>query len=596
MKLFAFDAAGEELFPVTLGSEIARGGAGSIHLTSTLPDEVAKIYHNTHGMDYEAKLNAMLNRQPKLKPISHAGVSVPQLTWPTTILKDNKGDFAGYTMPKLDFGNTVALESFLQRKMRSVKGLPEIYGYRVSLAYNLASVVAELHRLNHHIIDFKPMNCRVSRNIWSLTLLDCDGFSINLGGGRRFPAGQFTPEYIAPESGNDPAKLGEAQDLFALGVIVFRMLNNGLHPFQPGSVKNGSLKPIQEMINRGYYAYGGNSSYAPHPMSMFDFFPSELKGAFEKSFNSVSRTTANEWVGLLGDYADPSNSKLKECPNNPEHAKFTHICGMCRVEGRRRSPLKKNRQNKKTNLQKNKGASKSTRTFKQRMQSTVQATRGAAKQVLPAHQIARVFQQKTAKTPPAARVKPSQNPTSSYWLGWRLAAAIGFLIAAACLPSSSNPIEYRALLITFAATGVLWDFFARLVNELPGEEDQILLMSLPILVASTLTAAWACGRLGYSIAEWWSNYDIGAAMIGLVISVFLAVSKKGVAIAIAVLIWLGLLVQLANLILFAIIFLAAGFVYLVILYALPSENRGEAVLISIGAISFYAVEQVILSA
>lgn len=56
------------------------------------------------------------------------------------------------------------------------------------------------------------------------------------GGGERFPAGQFTAEYLAPEfqkTGKVPEKQEEWQDRFALAVILFQLLNFGLHPYIP---------------------------------------------------------------------------------------------------------------------------------------------------------------------------------------------------------------------------------------------------------------------------------------------------------------------------------------------------------------------------
>lgn len=52
-------------------------------------------------------------------------------------------------------------------------------------------------------------------------------------------------------------EMGEEQDKFALAVMIFKLLNNGIHPFSGVPRKNdGEMLTIQNRIEEYHYAYG----------------------------------------------------------------------------------------------------------------------------------------------------------------------------------------------------------------------------------------------------------------------------------------------------------------------------------------------------
>jgi eukaryotic-like serine/threonine-protein kinase len=321
---------------VRVGPRFAGGAAGDIHRLPDVRGQVLKLYKtNSLRNLYAAKLEAMLDRRPKLLSSKAVNKNFPQLAWPVSIAEDKKRQFLGFSMPEIDFDNSVSLERMLQRRMREVSGLPTYYGYRFLAAHNVALSVAALHKIGHHVIDLKPINCRLHPGKMLISILDCDGFSIKGGDGNRFHANQFTPEYIAPEaSQNKPNELGEKQDLFALAVIIFRLLNNGLHPFQARLPKGLGGGTIQEMINANYYAYSSKnqSNCLPARQSVHESFPDELRGMFDQAFMCSVRPTAAKWRDILREYADPSAGKLIRCAEKPEeHAYFDENkgCGWC---------------------------------------------------------------------------------------------------------------------------------------------------------------------------------------------------------------------------------------------------------------------------
>ena len=316
------------------GDRIAGGAAGDIY--SIVDDEahLAKVFRSpSDRLKYEKKIEEMLTHAPALTPISQGGYTHHQLSWPNAICRDSNGDFIGYRMPRIHLEKSENLERLMQTKMRRIAGLPEFYGYRVTCAANLAGVINEVHKAGHCIIDLKPANIQFYKDNMYVSLLDCDGFRISGNGPNVFPAYQYTKEYIAPEATQlRPEDLGFEQDNFALAVIIFRLLNNGIHPFQ-AAMKRKQLT-IQAMVERKSYAYGykGANNLIPSKMSIHRSFPSEIREKFDRAFTSSKRPTAKEWFETLRDFGDPKSGKLVRCEQNLEHAHFGIGCGLCKVE------------------------------------------------------------------------------------------------------------------------------------------------------------------------------------------------------------------------------------------------------------------------
>jgi len=322
---------------ITAGKLIKSGGAGNIHLCEDHPDTVLKLYKNEKDLGlYEHKLRSMLESPPLLKTWEASAEEVPMMTWPLALVLDDKGAFVGYQMPLMNLANTVSLERFMQRRMRKHEGLSDFYGHRIEVARNLSRLIEVLHQKGHFVIDLKPQNCVLHRTTFLLTMLDCDGFKITSEKGEVYPAHQITHEYLAPEFvKKSPQELGEEQDQFALAVMIFKLLNNGIHPFQAG-MKRGH-KTIDKMIAEKKYAYGlsGSGSLIPNNQSMHEYFPQQLREAFDRAFQSTSeRPTALEWRQILSELITPEQNKgLKRCKKNPaEHLDLGLGCGQCAVD------------------------------------------------------------------------------------------------------------------------------------------------------------------------------------------------------------------------------------------------------------------------
>ncbi|QIG79760.1 hypothetical protein [Stakelama tenebrarum] len=323
--------------PLRLGKLLGEGAAGKVYSIPEMPGSAAKIYHGeAECRRYEAKIDRMLANPPDLSAAVHEGVRYPQIAWPEAKLYDKARRFIGFLMPEIDFRRSTSLVNLLQKNSRRVEKLSDYYGYRVLVARNLASVFAELHRAGHHMIDMKPANLRFYPAVSWMAVVDTDGFSI-AGSEGRIPAEQVSDEYIAPESWKqEPAALGEAQDQFALAVIIFQLLNNGVHPFAGKAAPGTPAQPadIQSRILKGLYPYGASppDDVVPSAASIHKSFRRATRSLFDRAFMpGQARPDAAEWR----DHLDTLISQLVPCPAKPkEHAHFGMGCGFCAHDAR----------------------------------------------------------------------------------------------------------------------------------------------------------------------------------------------------------------------------------------------------------------------
>lgn len=319
---------------ITLGALLNKGGAaGSIYVDAAHEGSVAKIFHQKeHSDTNRKKLQAMLHNRPDIPNRQHNGVEYIQISWPTALLEDEQGFCVGYLMPLIDTKQAISLDHLIQKAVRKKLGISDKYVNRLYAAYNLTSVVAALHACGHYIVDLKPSNVSIYKKTMLVAMFDCDGFSIRGEDNDRYPAEFVSEEYIYPEGMEQTcAEMGEEQDKFALAVIIFKLLNEGIHPFSGTPRKKENMLSIQERIAKYHYAYGiwPDSYQAPHPYSIHDYFDKTTMNLFERAFNKGSeRPSALEWQQHL-DYLI---SHRKQCKKDRNHIYFTPKgCGLCMV-------------------------------------------------------------------------------------------------------------------------------------------------------------------------------------------------------------------------------------------------------------------------
>ncbi|MEN1944369.1 hypothetical protein WCE55_11005 [Luteimonas sp. MJ293] len=319
-----------------LGRRLNSGGAGSIHLVEGAPDQVAKIYHpGSDHAAYHAKLEAMLRLRPHLPDRQENGKRYVQIAWPEAIVHDSSGNFTGFLMPMLDIDATRDLEHILNERQARAAGLPTSLGAKATLAANLASVLSALHRKGHRVVDLKPVNLRFYIHSLYIAMLDCDGFSIQ-GRDTRFRAPQVTADYLAPEYQQRGIGSGdeEAQDRFALAVIVFQLLNSGIHPYSGQLRRPMAPTDLPGRIRTGHYPYGvrPHPHVRPVPASAHAAMPPQLRELFDRAFAGppAERPSAAEWAQLLAGYAQRNSGLLATCAQDNSHQHFQGMpCAAC---------------------------------------------------------------------------------------------------------------------------------------------------------------------------------------------------------------------------------------------------------------------------
>ena len=264
----------------------------------------AKIFHPGTKVNVE-KIEAMMKNPPKIKSMKIDGLPFLQFAWPIELIKSNNTDVIGFLMPLINLKNSFSLDFFYDAVLfHKLKSSNEVaLTFKLAIAKNLAKVVADLHADNHFFIDLKPQNIRVAKGTHAVTLLDCDGFSIASKNGKRFPAELISTDYIAPEVTNkneSPVNLGEEQDLYALAVIIFQLLNKGTHPFQ-GIIKNKlKANTNDEKAAKGYYPHGlkPHPYTDPRPQSTHATLLESTRKLFDSAFSNsqVRRPKARIWA------------------------------------------------------------------------------------------------------------------------------------------------------------------------------------------------------------------------------------------------------------------------------------------------------------
>jgi serine/threonine protein kinase len=329
----------ESVIPDSSLQKIGQGGEGVIYLITLNGQKFAVKKYYKPNENLHKKVKAMLDKAPEDSVQKINSQTFIQLAWPIGLCYDGSG-FCGFVMPYVDLNHTNTLDFYLDPRLFKEKfGSGNLsLTFKIEIARNLAGVVKLLHSKGHFFIDFKPQNVRVYDRYHLISLIDCDGFSIEGATGERFPANGFSSEYIYPEAlqkNKRPQELSIKQDLFALSVVIFQLLNYGIHPFSGIITLGDTATTTDDKVSQGYYPYGLNLHPRIKPLnfSAHNFLPSNLRVLFDKAFtlNSSYPPKVDEWIHEFEDII--SNQKLQKClkhPTKPDHIHFSgHECMAC---------------------------------------------------------------------------------------------------------------------------------------------------------------------------------------------------------------------------------------------------------------------------
>ncbi|MDH4383357.1 MAG: hypothetical protein QE509_15880 [Gammaproteobacteria bacterium] len=314
---------------------LGRGATAQVYQATFRDQKVAaKIYNDDRSGSFK-KIEAMLLNPPDEGGDAFTGNRYRRFAWPSALLEDPSRDqYVGYLMPFVDFSRAYSLDHFydqtLFKKMQAPKEVA--LSFKLEIARNLCEAVADLHSHGHFFIDMKPQNIRVYKGTHEVCLLDCDGFSIDAGKKRRYPAELISTDYIAPEvfsTNANPETLGVEQDLYALAVILFQLLNRGGHPFQGiVTAPNIMVNTNDEKAAAGLYPHGviADPRIKPRPQSTHHLWDDDTRALFDRAFAGRSpdeRPSAREWAGHFSQLLEKKILVMcKQHPKVLDHIRF----------------------------------------------------------------------------------------------------------------------------------------------------------------------------------------------------------------------------------------------------------------------------------
>jgi DNA-binding helix-hairpin-helix protein with protein kinase domain/Flp pilus assembly protein TadD len=313
---------------ITLGTELGRGGEGSVYEVSSDPTRVAKIYHDPVKAEKATKLKAMVTlATPELLKLT---------AWAVDTLHDRPGGkIVGVLMFKLN--SYKEIHKLYSPKSRLIEFTKADWRFLIHVAANVARAFHTIHESGNVIGDVNYGNIVISSDA-TVKLIDCDSFQISTADGQKFlcPVGvsTYTPSELQgklfPNTPRTPN-----HDAFGLAVMIFQLLFMGRHPFSGTYLGVGDM-PLEKAIEEFRFAYGTSAGarqmrQPPGAISL-DAVTKSVSDLFFRAFaRQDNRPTAKEWIDALSDLA----SNLKSCTEHPAHyyLKTLSSCPWCEIEG-----------------------------------------------------------------------------------------------------------------------------------------------------------------------------------------------------------------------------------------------------------------------
>lgn len=318
--------------PVVLGPRLGSGGEANIHAVYGRPDLVAKIYFQPTRARLE-KLRRMIASPPTDPSAAQGHVST---CWPKRqLFVRGYTDSVGFLMQKIDYSTNRPVFMLYNPMNRREVAPGFTWDYLLRTAVNIANVVDAIHDCGYVIGDLNESNFLVSDRVL-VTLIDCDSMQVPNARGGVFRCTVGKPEFTAPElQGADFRQIDreKAHDNFALGVMMFYLLMEGVHPFAGIWQGSGPDLALEQRILRGESPYVGNTNVAPMPFAMaFEFLPHPLRTLFVRCFGygrsePALRPAAHEWRQALNE----AEEGLAQCAINRRHIypKHNTACPWC---------------------------------------------------------------------------------------------------------------------------------------------------------------------------------------------------------------------------------------------------------------------------
>jgi len=285
------------------------GGEGAVYRVVGRPRLLVKIFKDPLS-DRDAEKFAVLAAWPN-KP---AFAALPL----ENVLDAATNTVVGFVQPL--FARTAPFSRLLDSVGRTTLGLSDHLSFRVKLIRLLSESVARVHASELVIGDFSEGNflLGLSRFGWPTTVfsIDCNSFHIAVrtrNGNDIYPSGVATEEYTAPEV--QPTDWSSSprtvfSDCFGFGVLAWKILFDGSHPFSVVTPRSVDVPPLGERIEKRLFPWFPGTPLpqdwkAPPLQPPLSILPPNIRELFFRTF-SVSdprdRPTSTDWCQAFREW------------------------------------------------------------------------------------------------------------------------------------------------------------------------------------------------------------------------------------------------------------------------------------------------------
>lgn len=316
------DARAESLL---LGS----GGEAEVFKVAGRPDLAEKRWRHP-TLAQARKLSVMLSHPPEGATFEgHVN-----LAWPTSEVRDTSGVVIGFRMPAVDLERSLPVFTAYNPDARRERMTGITWRHLVRTSRNLASVVAALHRAGYVVGDLNESNVLVDRRAL-VTILDCDSIQVaDPATGEVHHCGVARPEFLAPElAGRDLSATARrlSSDRFALAVMIFLLLREGVHPYAGIWRGRGEPPDLSARMRGRRFPHVPLTRVTPPPGSLrWRGLDVRLRLLFIRAFVlgplfKSARPSASAWEAALARL----ESGLSACPRSQAHVHAGRRCPWC---------------------------------------------------------------------------------------------------------------------------------------------------------------------------------------------------------------------------------------------------------------------------
>lgn len=310
---------------------LGSGGEAEVFRVPGRPDLAEKRWRKP-TLAQARKLSVMLAHPPEGATFDgHVN-----LAWPTSEVRNASGAVVGFRMPAVDLERSLPLFTAYNPDARRERLAGISWRHLVRTSRNLASVVAALHRAGYVVGDLNESNVLVDRRAL-VTILDCDSIQVaDPGTGEVHHCGVARPEFLAPElAGRDLSTTGRrlSSDRFALAVMIFLLLREGVHPYAGIWRGRGEPPDLSARMRGRRFPHVPLTRVSPPPGSLrLRGLSFRLRLLFLRAFVfgpwlKAARPSASSWEAALTRL----ESRLSECPRSTSHVHLRRRnCPWCR--------------------------------------------------------------------------------------------------------------------------------------------------------------------------------------------------------------------------------------------------------------------------